>query len=187
MTGADLQHPVFAFPVVTVVCSSCLRYYNMTFMDAIWWLVSCAGDIVMIGVYLIQKMTGGPTPNTLVAILLIYGLVLRGLSSACGMAFFIWKTTLWMVHMVVYYCFTIPVSVLRTWGPTSTMPLSPGTTFPPHHQSTLVPSSAPTRQLPDSDKTSGCDSNSAPSETSSGKEAARSVKKRILSTLSSDW
>ena len=66
LTGVAIQRPVFAFPIATVVYAGFLRYFNTTFMDTGWWLGSRLGDGVLFGIYLIEKMTGGPTPDTLI-------------------------------------------------------------------------------------------------------------------------
>ena len=66
----------------------------MTMVDGSWRAAAYFGEGMTYGIYLIQKMTGGPTPNTLVPPLLIYGLVICGLSSARGLAFLAWRVSL---------------------------------------------------------------------------------------------
>ena len=72
------------------VCARCLHYFIMTVYEVWWMLFALIGDGIMYILTVMQYMTGSPTPNTLIMILLIYLAVIGGLSSACGLSFLIW-------------------------------------------------------------------------------------------------
>ena len=169
LTGVAIHHPVFAFPIVTVVYGRCLHYSNMTFMDAIWRLGYWIVEAVVFCIYAIEKMTGGPTPNTLIVLMLIYGLVLCGLSSACGLAFVVWRSVVCSAQCFVYYGFTCPVNLTRSLDSAALSPPSVDS-----HELRTPPSLAPPSKLadaplPDLINPPGCDSTAEPSsDVSSG-------------------
>ena len=115
MTGVAIQHPVFAFPILTMVYGSTLHYFNLTFMDSVWWMGSVLVEALKYCIYGIQMLTGGPEPNTLIILLLMYGLVLCGLSTACGLGFVVWRSVVSIVQIMVYYGFSHPMKWLRSF------------------------------------------------------------------------
>ena len=116
LAGVAIQSPVCAFPIATIVCGRLRHYFNMTLMGAVWWILSLAGGGLIYAVYLIQKVIGGPPLNTVVMILLIYIIVIFGVSSACGVGFQIWRSTLWITQLNIHYFFA-PCSICAKWTP----------------------------------------------------------------------
>ena len=130
----------------------------------------CLGGALLFGINLIQKLTGGPTP-TLFMILLLYGQVLCGLSSACGLAVVIWKGTIWLTQTMFYYGFALPSRIAHMWiSALLVAQTSPFPARPSHVDSnildqascgSMLPVVSPSKNLPGPSKTSGRDSDSA--------------------------
>ena len=180
LAATAIQHPVFSLPIVTIVCASCLHYFNVTEYEVSLAMFAIIGDGVMYIFTGIQNATGSPTPNTSIAIILIYLSVIGGLSSACGLSCLIWQSVVRLLKMCVHLLFVVPTRLIMDSRPTSFSPLQLSTVSStestlkdkayqgvtvmdrPPVKRTATP--APTHRLPGSCKTSGRDSESEPSD-----------------------
>ena len=84
-------HPAIAFLIATLECANCSHYYNVTSDDARSRILSLVAESMVYAVYLHRQLKGAPEANTLVMALLLYFDVISGLSSVCGVVFFIWR------------------------------------------------------------------------------------------------
>ena len=114
LTAAAFHRPVLAFPIVTAICASCLHYFNLTLFDAFWGAMTMDGHGVAYARQLIQVVTGEPTTNAVVSIVLVYLVALCGLSSACGMAFLVWRRFLFSVSMIINILSHQPDALLKS-------------------------------------------------------------------------
>ena len=160
LTASAFQHPVLTCPIVTVICASFLHYFNWTLFDSFWGALAMAGHGVVYALQLIQLVTGEPTTNAVVFILMVYLVALCGISSACGMAFLVWRGFLWIVSMTLNVSANKPTALLNS----SSVIVSPTATFGVLERTR---SQDPTNPFaPNSNKTSGRDSGSEHSELS---------------------
>ena len=121
-------------------------------------------------VQMVQLVTGEPTTNALVFILILYDVVLCGISSACGLAFAIWRIFTGLVNFSVRTFLVRPLYLRRAFKrePLSQPdhPNSDGTVVtmlhppPPMPEAASLGSSQITNDVVDSAKTSGVDSGS---------------------------
>ena len=179
LSGVAAHHPVLAFPIVTLVSAVCLQYYNLTLSEAAWLVISWIGSGVFTVLQWVQVLTGDPSPNAIVFILLIYVAVIIGISSAFGCAFAIWRFVINMVGGIVRFFFARPISFIRAASrECEPVPLERSLPVSLDSHRTLptqamqvsadaLPPSDTARDIIDSNKTSGIDSGSDHSSTSS--------------------
>ena len=167
LTAADFQHPLLAFPIVTIICASGMHYYSMTPAGASSGAIALAGDGVVYALYLIQWITGASTNNASVFVLILYMVILRGISSSCGLAFLFWKGFLFIINSGLQLLAYAPVAMIKS----GLAPLGQET-----HQPVLgllTPDTTPTSKLDatDSNKTSWVDSGAEQSGLSSSADS----------------
>ena len=120
MADVSIRRPTFSFRIANLVCDSCHLYCNMSSYGAFWGILILSVGGFIYALSLIHRVAGEPTPDTSIAILLICG----G-SSACEMAFPIWKSSLWLINAGFHFLIVLRARSVRGSAPSSGIQIPP--------------------------------------------------------------
>ena len=85
LVASAVTHPAASFPFLTVEVAASLHFSNMAFWEALGVFVTAIKDAVLAASTLVHQITGGASLQTWAMVVMLYLLVICGLSSGFGL------------------------------------------------------------------------------------------------------